>query len=64
MELLDTFLSSLLDKHAPLCKKTIKIRKRAPWYNSEIECDKRERRRLERKWRQSHNNTLYCKEFK
>ena len=25
---------------------------------------KRERRRLERKWRKSHNNTLYCKEFK
>ena len=61
---LDTFLSSLLDKHAPICKKTIKIRKRAPWYNNEIQCAKRERRRLERKWRKSHNNTLYCKEFK
>ena len=61
---LDTSLSSLLDKHAPLCKKTIKIRKRALWNNSEIQCAKRERRRLERKWRKSHNNTLYCKEFK
>ena len=61
---LDTSLSSLLDKHAPLCKKTIKIRKRAPWYNSEIQCAKRERRKLERKWRKSLNNTLYCKEFK
>lgn len=43
--------SSLLDKHAPLLKKTITVRPRVPWFNDTIKTAKRERRKRERVWR-------------
>ena len=53
VELYDTTLSSVLDKHAPLTVKTITIRNSSPWFNNEIKEAKRERRRAERKWRKT-----------
>ena len=44
-------LSSLLDKHAPLQKKTSVVRQRVPWFNSEIKDAIRSRRKAKRKWR-------------
>ena len=44
-------MTSLLDKHAPLQKKTITVRSRVPWFNNEIKEAKRLRRRNERIWR-------------
>ena len=44
-------LSNLLDQHAPLTTKTIKVRNMVPWYNDEIKQVKRTRRQLERRWR-------------
>ena len=44
-------MTSLLDKHAPLQKKTITVRPRVPWFNNEIEEAKRLRRRNEKIWR-------------
>ena len=41
-------MTSLLDKHAPLQKKTITVRPRVPWFNNEIKEAKRLRRRNER----------------
>ncbi len=46
-------LGSLLDKHAPMKRRTITIRPKAPWYNANITAAKRFRRQLERKWRSS-----------
>ena len=43
-------LSALLDKHAPLCNKTIVLRPNAPWYSEDLRMAKRSRRKLERKW--------------
>ena len=40
-------MTSLLDKHAPLQKKTITVRPRVPWFNNEIKEAKRLRRRNE-----------------
>ena len=47
------FFSSILDKHAPLCKRVITIRPRAPWYSEEIKEQKVICRKLERRWRRS-----------
>ena len=44
-------LSSILDQHAPLITKTIRVRENTPWFNEEIQQAKGERRRGERKWR-------------
>mgnify|MGYP003547058831 FL=1 len=47
-------LSTLLDKHAPTKTKTIIDRPPNPWINPDILEAKRERSRLERRWRHTH----------
>lgn len=49
----DETLGALLDKHAPLKKKTLTIRPRSPWMCEEILEARKVRRRLERRWRSS-----------
>ena len=49
-------LCSVLDKHAPLCRCTVRTRKLTPWFSSIAEqfCElKRERRQAERRWLKS-----------
>ena len=46
-------LTSLLDKHAPMKEKVVVCRQRLPWFNSEIKCAIRTRRKAERKWRRT-----------
>ncbi len=49
--------SHLLDKHAPLRRKTITVHPQAEWYTSEIELEKRKQRKLERIYRKSLSST-------
>ena len=44
-------LSCLLNKHAPLISKTVRVRPRVPWFNEDIKLAQRERRRREQKWK-------------
>ena len=46
-------MTSLLDKHAPLQKKTITVRLQVPWFNNEVKEAKRLRRRGERIWQRT-----------
>ena len=46
-------LTSLLDKHAPMKEKVVVCRQRLAWFNSEIKCAIRTRRKAERKWRKT-----------
>ena len=46
-------LQSTLDSHAPLVNHQITVTPHQPWFNDEIHCAKREKRRCERKWRHS-----------
>ena len=55
----DSVLSSILDKHAPLRKRVITNRPRAPWYSEEIKEQKVICRRLERRWRRSRLTSDY-----
>ena len=53
-ELVDIYnsqLRTLLNNHAPLRTKEVFERQDAKWYNSDLKMAKRERRKLERKWR-------------
>ena len=43
--------SGVMDKHAPIVKKTIVTQSRVPWFNDTIKAAKRERRKYERIWR-------------
>ena len=57
-------LSSILDNHAPLIKKTVMTRPhRVPWFSDEIKVAIRQRRKAERKWRISGLES-HLKEFK
>ena len=47
----DNVLRSLLGLYAPLKRRTVTLRPRAPWYKPEVGEQKNIRRRLERKWR-------------
>ena len=57
-------VSALIDKHAPVQEKRIKLHPRAPWYNEEIQRAKQERRRAERIWnkRKTEGNKEILKE--
>ena len=46
-------LKVVLDKHAPLITRSIKVRPRVPWFNEEIKTAKRERRKAEKRWRRT-----------
>ena len=46
-------LSSLVNQHAPIYTRRVRMRQQVPWYNKEIAEAKRERRRAERRWRKS-----------
>ena len=49
----DTTLSAVLDLHAPLKTKTVKVRTKVPWYSKDIAVAKRQRRKAERTWRRT-----------
>ena len=53
LEQYDTTLSTLLDKHAPVLRRTITIRPKVSWFNGDIKMAKQKRRQLGRRWRQS-----------
>ena len=46
-------LGDLLEKHAPLTTKWLTIRPAAPWVNDDILSARKDRRRMERRWRLS-----------
>ena len=57
VNLYNTTLSEILDCHAPLVTKTIKVRPLVPWYDDDIKDARRERRRAERRWRRTRNSS-------
>ena len=59
-ELVDRYslgLIALLDKHAPIIQRVVSVRRHAPWYTESLRDTKRRRRRLERLWRHSKEDT-------
>ena len=46
----DNLLRSVLELYAPLKRRTVTSRPRAPWYKLEVVVKKNIRKRLERKW--------------
>ncbi|XP_068712798.1 uncharacterized protein [Montipora foliosa] len=57
VDIYDSTLHSLIDKHTPPKKRWISIRPNAPWYTSEVTEQKRIRRNLERKWRSTRSQS-------
>ena len=60
-------MEKLLDTYAPASIKTRPVKNRVPWYNDSIHVARRDRRRVERKWRKSRSDQdreLYLREKK
>ncbi len=60
-------ITDCLDTHAPITKRSCSARIRQPWFNSDIQEARRERRRLERRWRKSkseEHHELYISQNK
>ena len=49
----DASVLSVLDKHAPICRRTFILRPYNPWYSNTIAAQRRQCRQAERKWRKS-----------
>jgi len=47
---------NVLDKYAPSTTRSRLVRPRPPWYTDQIRSEKREQRRLERKWKKSRHD--------
>lgn len=63
----DNTLRSLLKQYAPVKKRIITIRPAAPWYSDNIKQEKPERRKLERRWRNTKlaiDRELYAEQCK
>ena len=64
----NTFVQGVVDKHAPLRKRTVTDRASAPWMNADIKKIKSERRATERKWRKTGStvdkNIFKCFNYK
>jgi hypothetical protein len=54
VQLYDSTLTKLLDKHAPAKSKRVTLRPSSGWFNSNIQAAKRKRRQAERKWRKTN----------
>ena len=53
----EKILTDLLNKHVPLCTKTVSQHPKVPWFNNDIKMAKMARRKAERKWCQSRTST-------
>ena len=54
IECYNSTLTDILEKHAPLKEKVVRLQPHAPWYNNEIQKAKRERRKWERKYKKKY----------
>ena len=50
VDMYNSTLSDIIDKHAPVTTRQVQLRSRPPWFNSSILKAKRERRKKERLW--------------
>ena len=50
LQIYNSVLTDLMDKHAPLKQKTSTLRPKSPWFTEEIGVAKREKRKRERLW--------------
>ena len=63
LDLYDTQLTNVLDKHAPLKEKSIVIRLHQPWFSDDLNPAKSGKRKAERLWRRI-GLTVHCEIFK
>ena len=59
----NSVLTSILDKHVPVKTRSITIRPLSPWYSEDVQHLRREKKKSERKWRQTRltvHKEIFC----
>ena len=51
----NTVMTTVIDKHAPVINKTIRIKPNAPWFDAEYAALRRQRRKAEKKFWKTHS---------
>ena len=64
VNLYNTTLQGLLDRHAPKHTRLVTLRPHAPWFNDGLRTAKQEKRRCERRWRKSDLEVPYLPVYK
>ena len=54
---------NILDDHAPLKTRTVKLQSESPWFNEDIRAARKTRRQLERKWRDNGKREVHQQEY-
>ena len=53
VDMYDNTLTCLVDKHAPVKERSVRLRQDTAWYNEDLRNEKRVKRQKERAWRKS-----------
>ena len=64
VNLFESTVRNILDDHAPLKTRTVKLQSESPWFNDDIRAARKIRRQLERKWRDNGKREVHRQEYR
>ena len=64
VNLFESTVRNILDDHAPLKTRTVKLQSESPWFNDDIRAARKTRRQLERKWRDNGKLEVHRQEYR
>ena len=64
VNLFESTVRNILDDHAPLKTRTVKLQTESPWFNDDIRAARKTRRQLERKWRDNGKLEVHRQEYR
>ena len=64
VNLFESTVRNILDDHAPLKTRTVKLQSESPWFNDDIRAARKTRRQLERKWRDNGKREVHRQEYR
>ena len=64
VNLFESTVRNILDNHAPLKTRTVKLQSESPWFNDDIRAARKTRRQLERKWRDNGKREVHRQEYR
>ena len=64
VNLFESTVRNILDDHAPLKTRTVKLQSESPWFNDDIRAARKTHRQLERKWRDNGKREVHRQEYR
>ena len=64
VNLFESTVRNILDDHAPLKTRTVKLQSNFPWFNDDVRAATKTRRQIERKWRDNGKLQVHRQEYR